>query len=1181
MKNRVDIFQEWRKEESEGKVRFTFPAPEGAGIRPLGFDYVNDAAMDAMRWYGFRFGLVTGEPDVQVTVTVGFASGRKLEAAFTLAEPGAHSCDLALADFDIERAKTNIWRELVWLEICPDDGNAKAACGKEVDVVSAELLRGSSIAIETDVLGKSGDAGETVRYSVTVHNCLGHSQWVKASQAVEGWESMYASVEPGRFLLEPYGCCRVEISVQVHDYMPAGAHEKTIVRFLPECGAGGAQEVSFWTLRKMEHPYIYHTREKWAEVAENIRKEEVFKPGFEKLRRDADSWEVPPMVPFGERDYCCDTFQEHYIMSCAYMYSITGEKRYADKIAAFFRLLTDMETGYPVRKKGCSQSYVQEGHFFQHLALAYDMIYGAGVLSEEEHRRIELCFRIYMEILDRHICCGHISNWTLSELTGAVYCAMVLQDFERMERFLFGPCGSFEQLSHGAFSDGWWYECSVGYNIWVSSMFLHTAHALLPFGINLIHNYFPISYGKEVDSINKGEAREIRHGMYNEKWGGIRKSYIRIKDLFDAVIPFLDERGVLFGINDSDEKKIEGVHFGSTFDLAYTYYRDPAYIPIIRGLDMADPVFGHANLLKAAADTGTAADTEAGTDAEAADTAALANVAESGNAAEKHGSGTKEGCRFPNACSDNIGIAMLRSQTKDRTPGEQIQAVLRYGSHGYAHGHFDRTELLSVMRYGRSFFNPEHLWWGYGHFMYKFYVQNSNTKNMVVVDGKMQIPADAWKVLFYSGEKLQAAGVRTVSRWGYPPFGGMIYREGESLEERCEYNASDLPSYDAAPYGEVTEITEPVTQTRVMAVLDDCIVIFDSLQGEREHRYESLMQIKGFQSLKQAGEKGSVSLDGHTGKKSEDPRSDEQFITDCYWYEAEGETVASFTTVYGPGEDVRGCRSHYNTDGSLHMDVYTAWPLKTRQCLGLAAEDLGQKYPYSLKVWDGENCVENFSANPWLLGARKLDIALQPDSNRLKLEIHPKPLYSEQMYPHDSGQCLFLGKAFVELEDSRKLPLSKIPVKRTNIDDGMGIGKDYQGGRVLIEGEEYTDAIPVSAIDHSKSGALEYDLTDTRAVRLTGVIGVDNFPGDEGQRRRTYGVAQRAVHGRFITVIEPHEGTGKIASVEGVSENLVRVHYVDGSWQEIMAEDMDGTPKVSLSTFADGICVYENTDRVR
>ena len=38
---------------------------------------------------------------------------------------------------------------------------------------------------------------------------------------------------------------------------------------------------------------------------------------YEKLRMDADGWEVPAMVPFGERDYCYDTRQEHYVMSCA------------------------------------------------------------------------------------------------------------------------------------------------------------------------------------------------------------------------------------------------------------------------------------------------------------------------------------------------------------------------------------------------------------------------------------------------------------------------------------------------------------------------------------------------------------------------------------------------------------------------------------------------------------------------------------------------------------------------------------------------------------------------------------------------------------------------------------------------------------------------------------------------
>lgn len=1133
MVNKVDLLHDWIREERPGgavdRIRLVFPRPEGAGIRPNGFDWIHDGAMDAMGWYGFRFCLHTGRADMGITVRAGFAEGEILEAVFRLADPGEHSCDVALEDFDVERAKTNIWRELVSLEIA----------GSSLDVLSAVLLRGSRIALEAGVLGKSGNVGETIRYTVTVHNCLDKRQCVKVSQAVAGWESMYAGIRPENLCLEPYGSGQVEISVQVHDYMSPGAHEKTTVRFLPEGDASGARELSFQTLCALRHPYIYHTGEKWQEVAEKIRDNPVFGPGFGKLCRDADQWEVPPLVPFGERDYCCDTNQEHFIMSCAYLYSITGKREYAEKIARFFRAFADPDTGYPVRKKGCSQSYVQEGHFFQHLALAYDMIYESGVLSVGEHEGIQRCLRIYMDILDRHICSGHISNWTLSELTGAVYCAMVLQDFERMERFLFGPCGSFEQLSHGAFSDGWWYECSVGYNIWVSSMFLHTAHALLPFGINLIHYHFPLFYGKEVDSIGRGQKRKICHGMYNERWGGIRKNYICIKDLFDAVVPFLDYRGVLFGINDSDEKKIEGVHFGSTFDLAYTHYRDPAYIPIIQRFDTVDPVFGHGELV------------------------APGQEQDSGEAGS--------------AFADNIGIAMLRSRREGVSPKEQIQAVLRYGSHGYAHGHFDRTELLSVMRCGRSFFNPEHVWWGYGHFMYKFYVQNSNTKNMVVTDGKMQVPADAQRVLFYSGEKLQAAGVRTAARWGYPPFGGMIYQKGESLQERCAYNASDLPSYDAAPYGEITGLTEPVVQTRVMAVLDDCIVIFDSLEGEREHRYESLLQIKGFQGLEALGEEGSLTARGHTGKKTEDPRSDEQFITDCHWYEAKGSTCARFVTKYGEGEDLRGTRSRYNEPGSLHMDVYTAWPQETTQCIGLAAEDHGQKYPYRFRLWDEEGCREDFCASPWLLGARKLDVGLRLENHTLKLEFISSPLYNEQRYPHDAPQCLFLANARLELEDGTGIPLACLPVRQHNIDAGMGIGRDYQGGRVLIEGIEYPDAIPVSAMDHGKESFLEYDLTGLRAVRLTGIIGVDNFPGEEEQRRVTYGVGQRAVHGRFITVIEPYGDRKCLAMVEGLSQDAVRIRYEDGRLDEVTVGGICGTPWVELRSYRNGEWHMEKT----
>ena len=409
MKTRINLCKEWKMTERAGEVRFIFPAPEGAGIRPYGFDTVNEKAADVMGWHGFWFRLVTGSADVDIDISAGFANGCRLHTGFTLAEPGEHLCGVGLEDFEVERAKTNIWRELTDLEI-----------RGEVRVLAAELMRRSSLFVETGVCGKSGDAGETVEYTVTVHNCQSRRQRVKAVQAVEGWESMYARIEPERFLLEPYGSQAVQVSVMMHDDMPRGAREKTVVRLIPEGDSAGAEEVSFWTLRRLGHPYIYHTREKWQEVAANIRNEEVFQAGYNKLKQDADSWMVTPPVPFGERDYCYDTGEEHFIMSCAYVYSITGEHRYAEKIADFFRYFADAKTGYPVRKKGCSQSYVQEGHFFQHLALSYDMIFDSGVLTKKEHDGIEKCFRIYMEILDRHIRSGHISNWTLSELTGAV-----------------------------------------------------------------------------------------------------------------------------------------------------------------------------------------------------------------------------------------------------------------------------------------------------------------------------------------------------------------------------------------------------------------------------------------------------------------------------------------------------------------------------------------------------------------------------------------------------------------------------------------------------------------------------------------------------------------------------------------------------------------------------------------
>lgn len=86
---------------------------------------------------------------------------------------------------------------------------------------------------------------------------------------------------------------------------------------------------------------------------------------------------------------------------------------------------------------------------------------------------------------------------------------------------------------------------------------------------------------------------------------------------------------------------------------------------------------------------------------------------------------------------------------------------------------------------------------------------------------------------------------------------------------------------------------------------------------------------------------------------------------------------------------------------------------------------------------------------------------------------------------------------------------------------------------------------------------------------------MDNFPGEEGQRRMTYGVGQRAVRGRFITVIEPFGDRKRLSSVEGLSQDGVRIRYEDGTWQEVSVKDMDGEPRVELRTCREGAKMTE------
>lgn len=1144
MKNSVNILRDWPASASGQETLFSYPH-KGA-FYDEGFLRRHSGAADLAGWFGLHFAAETEAAALPLQVSFSFAAGEDVCCALFLpVQDGKAETALPLKEFPVIQVNDAQWQYVTAIRV-------SSPVPMRLTCLSAWKSE-NGVTVDIPIRGLSGKAEKELVYTGTVSNERETPVSVSLRQAFEGWEAMTARIAwedgtQGPILLPPGGEKGFCVGVTVPRDMVAGGRETTYL----QCAlrGGGFSEVRvipLITMRELSHPFLYHDEKGWQAVREKIEKYPLYRPALDQYLSTAEEWKVLP--PKEGLPYCYETQQETNIMSAAYAWALTGKRVYAEKAAAFLRYFSH---AYPLRLRGCSQSYVQEGHFFQHLAIPYDLIHDAGVLSPEDHAAIRHAFRLYMAQLDGHIRSGHISNWLISEILGAVYCALALEDWERAERFVFGNGGMIEQFRHGIFNDGWWHECSVGYNTWVSSMMLHMAHALLPFGVDLTHASFPVPFNQEVSASLPGSAKRPLSGMYNQKWGGNRKNAVRIKDMFDAVLPFVDARGVLFGIADSDEKKLSGVHFGSTYDLAYTYYRDPAYLPILRR-SPPDPIFGHPELPP------------------------------------------EPEMPYANAFADNIGIALLRSQKPDRPRLEQIQAVLRYGSHGGAHGHFDSGSLLSIMRCGRSLFNPEHCWWGYAHFMYKFYVQCSLTKNMVVVDDKMQLPADSRRVLFYSGKHLQAAGIEITTPWAYPPYGGMVYYQDgqtpsrEELKKRCQLNGCFLPIVEGPEpvYGEMSEYTEPIFQRRIMAVTDDYIVLFDEARGEKPHLFDSLMQFKGF-----LGIEGAV-LTHHTEQFSPNPVSDAQFITDCRWYRADRPTVAHFRTVFTEDqahERLHCDRSNYNIPGVLHVDVHTAWPPQSTQMVGrvaiydgwAAAAD-GYTIPLSYRAEGDGVCLAQGAFDGWILGRGEIDAPLK-GVKRLSFHLRQGCRYDEIGKEVKTPQGCFWGSILLHLADGAVLDAgtllreNKMSASFQNVDRGFGVGRDYKNGRVTIVGQEYPNAVPASPLDHGEESVVTLDISALNAVRLTACVGVDPFEGDETQFRKTYAVRTEGASARFITVLEPYEREPVIAQAQPVSDQAVKILRRDGTVDEI---SLSGASVHWRSTAPDGAVLTETAKEER
>ncbi|RJE73982.1 hypothetical protein BGP76_12305 [Reichenbachiella sp. MSK19-1] len=993
-----------------------------------------------------------------------------------------------------------------------------AGDNSEYQIKNVQVTKGYATYLEAGIQGKSVDAGAQVQYEFEVGNTTDRPQGIQMRIETMGWESMQASIEPSELQLAPGEVKKCILTVDVPDHLPQGIRETQVIKAI--ANGEGEATLTFKTAVSVPFPNVVFTAQGWEEVRQKAEKYDWAKEGLEEYIRKAEKWEAPTgadLSDINDRPLGVSVFNTsaYGALDCGIAYQLTGNEAYVTKCLKLLRRLIDPQTGYPATLVGGSNSFVGEGKFWQSVARMYDMIRTSPQVTEEDKRLTAETFRLFATQTLKGNTKGAISNWNVAELTAAMYCALNLQDWHLIDQLLTNPTGIYKHLEHGIMSDGWWYECAVGYNTWVATEFSEIALALEPWGINFKDRTFPIGTTEHFSLLSSRRESGIM-GMEFEKWGKIEKNHVGIKDMWDAALPFADFRGVLLAVNDAVEGKLSG----KSYELAYYLYGDPEYAAVINRGDKRDLLYGLPNLPDVNSEKMSVS-----------------------------------------AYADNMGIVQLRSQTEDREQSEQIQAALHYGSHGGYHGHFDRTNLVHMSRYGRSFYGTLMYWYGYGSYLYKFWKQVSLNKNMVVVDQKMQQPVKNARLLFHSGEMMQATALETNSKWSYAPYGGIHYNSDQTFAEKVWEEGRSIPVPDDAPaYSEVTGFTEPVMQRRAMVVMDDYILLADYLKGEEDHEFDWMFQAKGFRAI----EADQVELVRHTNQMNTDPLGSGQFITDCNWYEVEGVSRTKFEMCWGEGCDNEGVRLPHSLDGPLQIDVIKAWPPKAEIMIGTSTEGfyVNKQLWYTVSA-DGQELLSD-STGAWILGSK--DVSLDV-SGRKQLILTTKTPGQIR------NNTIFWGDAKLVMRDGTEVFLSSLPAQYENVLRPASEGKDYYGGPIKIAGEPMDNSIPAQAENNKEAAVITLDLSGMEVERFEAKIGGDFPLGDESARLKSMAVRTTGTQTRYLTIIEPYQSESMIESVEAKNENELTVTLTDGRMQKLLISDMEseeGEIKVSVEEWKDG-----------
>lgn len=641
------------------------------------------------------------------------------------------------------------------------------------------------------------------------------------------------------------------LQVVMSDRIPVGGYEPCIV-MVKDASGHELSRLKFITSQANVHPFMLVNDELIEEAKSKVANQAWAKTNLDNMLADLDTYEFPiqkvvtkprPTQVWSSLNYVARDGEKS--LNLAIAYKITGDKKYLDKFTHFLKALTDPEDGYMSVGAATTGVMVHEGNFFLFLSAACDLLYDE--ISETDRANLVDIMRLYLKQNQGHMNSAGIMNHQASANAGAIFVALYLQDVAMVDYLTYGEGGMADQISKGVMADGWWFESTVNYCYLVAQRYCLVAQAFENYGWDLFHKQFPVKY-KSKDFVN---AKEGFTGMKFDNWGPTGKSTRGVEDMVSPYVCMMDPDGVVVSSNDSRATspdpyyEIAYRHYGGD-DLAWVLskYKRDSWVSLIYGV------------------------------------AELPEV---------------EDPRTMSVHKDNVGITALRSQQENRDERAQIEAYVKFGTHGGWHGQFDRTGLLALNRNGFKYFGTEMAWYGYGKAGYKECVQTSVTHNMVTVDALQQEAVPSEQPLFYAGQKIQVSLTQTVARWRKIPI----------------FNLDKFPPWNDTPYA---EDFEPILQRRLSIVTDDYLVLADYMKSSQEHEYDWAIHPPGLKGMTFMRKKGDL-----LEVVDADETSPYKYFHDGQWYKMS-----------------KGGEFNFEEDGNK-LDVHTLWPRK--------AEVLTSKYP--------------------------------------------------------------------------------------------------------------------------------------------------------------------------------------------------------------------------------------------